>query len=58
MVTEVFFESNWHAERVAVFADDEIYNLCVPALERYAKKNGKILTEREVLPEDVERFPS
>lgn len=42
---KVYFETKNSAELVAVFESEEIYNLCVPALEQEAKKRGMILTE-------------
>ena len=43
----VYFETpnNSYAEVVAQFADDELYNACVPVLEAQAKALGYILTE-------------
>ena len=43
----VYFETpnNSYAEVVAKFADDELYNACVPVLEAQAKAQGYILTE-------------
>jgi hypothetical protein len=43
----VYFETpnNSYAEVVAQFADDELYNACVPVLEAQAKAQGYILTE-------------
>jgi hypothetical protein len=39
-MVKVYFETDTHAELVAVFADEYIYNDCVPALERLAKDMG------------------
>lgn len=47
-MVKVFFESNAHAEQVASFNDDKLYNLCVPALEAAAADCGMKLTESEV----------
>ena len=44
-MVKVFFESNAHAEQVASFYDDKLYNLCVPALEAAATDCGMVLTE-------------
>jgi hypothetical protein len=43
----VYFETpnNSYAEVVAQFADDDLYNACVPVLEAQAKAQGYILTE-------------
>jgi hypothetical protein len=45
----VYFETpnNSYAEVVAKFADDELYNACVPVLEAQAKAQGYILTESD-----------
>ena len=42
---KVYFESNSHAECVAIFNTKETYNLCLPALEKEAKKHRMIVTE-------------
>jgi hypothetical protein len=43
----VYFETlNFsHAEVVAQFADEELYAVCLPALEKYASENGWVVTE-------------
>jgi hypothetical protein len=43
----VYFETPKYnfAEVVAQFADDEIYNRCLPILESYAHENGWVVTE-------------
>jgi len=46
----VYFETDVEpmrrtAEIVAVFQDDDVYNACVPTLEKLAKKKKMILTE-------------
>lgn len=43
----VYFETpnNSYAEVVAQFADDDLYNACLPALEQFASDNGWIVTE-------------
>jgi hypothetical protein len=43
----VYFETpnNSYAEVVAQFADDELYNACLPVLEAQAKAQGYIVTE-------------
>lgn len=33
------------AEVIAHFADEEIYMLCLPTLEKYAEENGWVITE-------------
>jgi hypothetical protein len=52
---KVYFESNAHAEHVATFVDEETYNICLPALEKDAKKNGMTVTEGEE-EEEVKEF--
>ena len=44
-MVKVYFESNSHADLVATFESEEVYALCVPALEKIAKSKGMILTE-------------
>jgi len=41
----VYFESNTHAELIAVFESEDIYLSCVPALENLAQERGVFLTE-------------
>ena len=45
----VYFETpnNSYAEVVAKFADDELYNACLPVLEAQAKAQGYIVTESD-----------
>lgn len=42
---KVYFETKHSAELVAVFESEEVYNLCVPALEKEAERRGMVLTE-------------
>jgi len=42
---KVYFESNSHAELIATFESEEVYALCISALEKDAKSKGMILTE-------------
>lgn len=42
---KVYFETKHSAELIAVFESEEIYNLCVPALEQEAERRGIVLTE-------------
>lgn len=44
-MVKVYFESKAHAQIVAVFADEELYNACLPVLEAEAKKARMIVTE-------------
>ena len=44
MIT-VYFESSSHCEVVAEFPNEDIYIVCLPALESYAEKSGYIVTE-------------
>lgn len=41
----VYFESSAHAEQIAIFANDELYMTCLPALEAKAKKWRMKVTE-------------
>jgi len=41
----VYFESRMHAELIATFCDEDMYMLMLPALLKYAKKKGGIITE-------------
>jgi len=43
----VYFETPNHsfAEIVAVFQDEEMYDICFPALEEKAKECGMVITE-------------
>ncbi|QQV91447.1 hypothetical protein M1M25_gp017 [Tenacibaculum phage Gundel_1] len=43
---KVYFESRNHAELVATFETDELYNLCLPILEAAAGEQGMIVTEK------------
>jgi len=36
----VLAETSGHAEHVATFADDKLYNACLPSIEAWAKSNG------------------
>ena len=42
---KVYFESGSHAELVATFESEEIYMLCVPALEKQAKEWDMFVTD-------------
>ena len=42
---KVYFESNTHAELIAIFESEDIYCSCVPALEKLAEERGVFLTE-------------
>jgi hypothetical protein len=42
---KVYFESNSHAELVAIFNDEATYLYCVDKLEKMAKSYGMIVTE-------------
>lgn len=37
--------SGSYSEEIAVFTSEELYMLCLPALEKYAKKMRMIITE-------------
>jgi len=53
-MVKVYFESNSHAELVAIFRDEEMYMLCSPALEKEAEENRMIVTES--IEDEVENF--
>ncbi len=42
---KVYFESSSHAELVATFESEELYMVCLPALEKKAKEQRMIVTE-------------
>ncbi len=44
-MVRVYFESNSHAELVATFETEELYNQCLPVLEAEAKKQRMTVTE-------------
>ena len=47
MGVKVYFEGgncSW-ADHIATFADEECYDICIEALEKYAEDNGCIVTE-------------
>ena len=46
---EVFIEYKSHTELIAKFETEELYMVCVAALEAYCKEHGGVLTEREVV---------
>jgi len=53
---KVYFETTDHtfAERIATFKTEELYNICLPALEKEAKKHSYIVTETiEEEPEET-----
>ena len=41
----VFFESKSHTEQVATFESEELYMVCLPALQQCAAQGGYIITE-------------
>jgi hypothetical protein len=45
MKITVYFENGKHAEVVAHFSSDELYNACLPILEEEAGKIGYVVTE-------------
>ena len=46
-MVKVYFETENHtfAERIATFKTEELYNICLPALEKEANKHSYIVTE-------------
>jgi hypothetical protein len=51
----VYFETlnNSSAHVVAKFADDELYNACLPVLEAQAKAQGYMVTESDREDEEI-----
>lgn len=49
---KVYFESKSHSKLVAIFDTDELYNICLPSLEKEAENRQMKLTESVI--EDVE----
>jgi hypothetical protein len=37
---KVYFETKVYCELVAIFADEQTYHVCLPALEKECEKNG------------------
>ena len=50
----VYFESGKHAEVVAQFSSDALYNACLPILEEEAGKIGYVVTESMNEDEEIE----
>lgn len=44
-MVKVYFESHGHAELVAIFERDELYNACLPTLEQIAGEANMTVTE-------------
>lgn len=44
-MVKVYFETPNTAELVAIFDNEETYERCFPALERFAKEIGMFITE-------------
>ena len=44
-MVKVFFETRVHAQLVAIFEDEEVYNCVFPELEKLAKINRMFITE-------------
>jgi hypothetical protein len=42
---KVYFEKGLHADLVATFESEDLYELCAPILEAQAEKEGYIITE-------------
>lgn len=45
---KVYFESKSHAELAAIFENEQVYEVCLPALEKLAATAGMIVTESVV----------
>jgi len=41
----VFFEDGKSAQKIATFESEDMYMLCFPALEKWAKESGGFITE-------------
>ena len=54
MKITVYFENGKHAEVVAHFSSDELYNACLPILEEEARKSGYVVTESMNEDEEIE----
>jgi hypothetical protein len=48
---KVYFESNSHSQLVATFESEELYMVCLPALEKAASEERMIATESFEYPE-------
>jgi len=44
-MVKVYLEKNGKAELIAVFADEDAYNLCIDVLAKHAESKGMLLTE-------------
>lgn len=44
-MVKVYFETNSHAELIAVFENEQLYMKCLHALEDHADRNNGIITE-------------
>jgi len=56
MAINVFFESSSHAELIAVFDNEDIYDICSSALVKEAKKHRMTVTE-SVVDGDIKEAP-
>lgn len=56
---KVYFElDNWkYSELVAIFDNEETYSVCLPALEKLAKKNKFDFVTESVLETSVNEIP-
>lgn len=52
----VYFESPGYAEKVAIFANEELYNYCLPRLEQAAHEANMIITESVYEDKDMEEI--
>lgn len=53
MTVKVYFESKVHSEIVAIFVDENTYDVCLPALEKMAKEARMFVTESVLEEEDL-----
>ena len=44
-MVKVYAESNSHAELIAIFDNEEVYDACSDALDKYAANSRMIVTE-------------
>ena len=52
-MVKVYAESSCHAELIAVFPNEEVYEACMDALDKYAAKARMIVTESVEEEENV-----
>lgn len=56
-MVKVYAESNSHAELIAIFDSEEVYEACSDALDKYAAKSRMIVTESlDFTDEELRQF--